>query len=104
MIDPTAALTAVVPPVANNPLDNAPSPGIARFGNAPAAGQAQSAPKDPAADSADPRVPGANAGVVVAARHQPDPASQQGWWAAAGLFLLSAAVGLIVIRRFANVS
>jgi type VII secretion-associated serine protease mycosin len=104
MIDPTAALTAVVPAVANNPLDNAPPPGVARFGNAPADGQAQSAPDDPAAAKVGARVPGANAGVVVNARHQPDPASRQGWWAAAGLFLLSAAVGLIVIRRFANVS
>jgi hypothetical protein len=42
--------------------------------------------------------------VVVNARHQSDPASKQGWWAAAALFLLSAAVGLVVIRRFANAS
>jgi serine protease len=103
MIDPTAALTAVIPAVANNPLDNAPPPGIARFGSAPSAGQAQSAPDDPAA-AVGARVPGANAGVVVNARHQPDPASRQGWWAAAALFLLSAAVGLVVIRRFASVS
>ena len=104
MIDPTAALTMVVPPVATNPLDNAPPPGIARFGSAPAAGQAQSAPDDPAAGTVGARVPGSNAGVVVAARHESDPAADQGWWAAAGLLLLSAAVGLVVIRRFAHVN
>ena len=102
MIDPTQALTAVVPAVVNNPLDNAPPPGISRFGNAPGAGQAQSAPDD-AAGTVGARVPGANAGVVVAQNSTaPDPA--RGWWAAAALFLFSALMGVLVIRRFARVT
>lgn len=102
MIDPTAALTAVVPAVATNPLDNEAPPGIARFGNAPVAGQAQSAPDD-AAGAVGAQVPGANAGVVVAqAGPAADPARR--WWAAAGLLAFSVLIGLVLVRRFARVS
>lgn len=104
MVDPTGALTAEVPAVAGNPLDTAPPPGVARFGSAPASGQAQSAPDNRAPGTVGTRVPGANAGVVVTAGHAPGEDSGPSWWAAAGLFLLSAAAGLVVVRRFANVA
>ncbi|GAB1694893.1 hypothetical protein KRM28CT15_66960 [Krasilnikovia sp. M28-CT-15] len=102
MVDPAAALTAEVPWVANNPLDNTPDPGVSRFGSAPASGQAQSAPDDgPGTTGA--LVPGANAGAAMpdqsAATH-----SERGWWAAGALFLVSVLVGLAMLRRFANVT
>jgi hypothetical protein len=104
MVDPTGALTAEVPAAATNPLDTSPPPGVARFGSAPAAGQAQSAPDNRTAGTVGTRVPGANAGVAVTAGESAQQDSGPGWWAAAGLFLLSAAAGLVVIRRFADVT
>ncbi|RZU50652.1 type VII secretion-associated serine protease mycosin [Krasilnikovia cinnamomea] len=102
IVDPAAALTADVPWVATNPLDNTPDPGVSRFGSAPASGQAQSAPDDsPGTTGA--LVPGANAGAAMpdqpAAEH-----SERGWWAAGALFLVSLVVGLAMLRRFANVT
>ena len=102
MVDPTGALTAVVPSVAGNPLDTAPPPGVARFGSAPVSGQAQSAPDSGASGAVGARVPGSNAGVVVTAGSSAQQESGPGWWGAAGLFLLSAVAGLVVVRRFAN--
>ncbi len=104
MVDPTGALTAEVPAAATNPLDTSPPPGVARFGSAPAAGQAQSAPDNRTAGTVGTRVAGANAGVAVTAGESAQQDSGPGWWAAAGLFLLSAAAGLVVIRRFADVT
>ena len=104
MVDPTGALTAEVPSVATNPLDTAPPPGVARFGSAPVSGQAQSAPDSRESDAAGNRSPGANAGVVVSAGHAVEPESGNGWWAAVGLFVLSAVAGMVVVRRFANVT
>ena len=101
MVDPTGALTAQVPAAAGNPLDTSPPPGVARFGSAPVAGQAQSAPDAGAPGTVGARVPGSNAGAAVSAAPERD--SGPGWWAAATLFLLSAAAGLVVIRRFAHV-
>jgi type VII secretion-associated serine protease mycosin len=104
MVDPTGALTAEVPAVASNPLDTAPPPGVARFGNAPVSGQAQSAPDNKLAGTVGARVPGANAGVSVSAGNPLEPDSRRGWWAAALLFLMSAGVGVFVVRRFANLT
>ncbi|WP_412737848.1 type VII secretion-associated serine protease mycosin [Krasilnikovia sp. MM14-A1259] len=102
MVDPTGALTADVPWVPSNPLDNTPDPGISKFGSAPASGQAQSAPDD-GPGVAGTRVPGANAGAAMpeqaAASH-----SDRGWWAAGALFLISVLAGLVTLRRFANVT
>jgi len=104
MVDPTGALTAEVPAVATNPLDNTPDPGIARFGNAPASGQAQSAPdKAVAGATSGTRVSGANAGSVIPGS-EPGASSARGWWAAGLLFLLSVLVGLVTVRRFASVT
>jgi len=104
LVDPTGALTAELPAVAGNPLDTSPSPGVARLGAAPVSGSAQSAP-DKLADAAhDSRVPGHNAGSAVSARPTDDARKSRGWWAAAAFFTLSAAVGLLIIRRFAHVT
>jgi type VII secretion-associated serine protease mycosin len=104
MVDPTGALTAEVPAVASNPLDTSPPPGVARFGSAPVSGQAQSAPDARATGTTGTRVPGSNAGVVVTAGKPLEQDSRPGWWAAAGLFVLSAVAGLVVVRRFAGVT
>jgi len=95
-IDPTGALTASVPAVFDNPLDTSPSPGIARFGSAPAGGQAQSAPDD--ASTVAPR---------LAAGQAPSPATvierpaRRAWWLGGALLLLSAVAALLTVRRFA---
>jgi type VII secretion-associated serine protease mycosin len=102
LVDPTGALTAQVPAVVDNPLDTTPDPGIARFGNAPAAGQALSAPESVRAGRRAAQVPGANAGQVVRAADQPVRNPAHGWWVATGLLLLSMLVGLLTIRRFAR--
>jgi serine protease len=104
MVDPTGALTAEVPAVAENPLDTTPSPGIAGFGNAPASGQAQSAPNSLAGGPVGARVPGANAGAAVPTAQARPAADHRGWWLAAGLFLMSVLVGLVTIRRFAHLT
>jgi serine protease len=102
MVNPTAALTREVPSVAANPLDTTPDPGIARFGSAPASGQAQSAPDETVAGGpVDARAPGINAGAVAPMAEPRAAPPNRGWWAAAGLLLLSAVVGLFTIRRFA---
>ncbi|MFG1605845.1 type VII secretion-associated serine protease mycosin [Actinoplanes sp. NPDC049265] len=105
LVDPTGALTAELPTVADNPLDTSPTPGLARLGSARVSGSAQSAPNKPAPDTAsDNRVPGKNAGAQVAAPPADDEQHNRGWWAAAAFFALSALVGVAIIRRFANVT
>nr|WP_307872752.1 type VII secretion-associated serine protease mycosin [Actinoplanes ovalisporus] len=100
LVDPVGALTASVPPVFENPLDNLPSPGIARFGSAPVPGQAQSAPEG-ATKELVPASPDREAGSGAAPVAAPATDSHRGWWAAAGLFLLSAVAAALTIRRFA---
>ncbi|SFF51966.1 type VII secretion-associated serine protease mycosin [Actinoplanes philippinensis] len=103
VIDPVKALTADVPFVTGNPLDNTPPPGVARFGSAPASGQAQSAPQqstEPA--GAVTPVPGGNTGGWAApTKPEPEDDSPMARWIALGLFLLSAIAAGITIRRFA---
>jgi type VII secretion-associated serine protease mycosin len=104
LIDPTGALTAEIPPVIENPLDTTPSPGVVGFGNAPAAGQAQSAPNDLTSRHVGTRVSGANAGAAAPSAVSAPPADNRGWWAAAILLLLSGLAGLLTIRRFAHLA
>ena len=101
MVDPTGAMTAVVPAVFDNPLDTSPSPGIARFGSAPSPGQAQSAPDGPAGAVA-PRLAGADAGQAAAPTLSVPPPAHRGRWLAAALFLISALAALLTVRRFAH--
>jgi subtilisin family serine protease len=103
LIDPTRALTVPVPAVVRNPLDTSPPPGVSRFGNAPAAGEAQSAP-DSLPGTVRARASGANAGWAVADGPPAESGSTGGWWAAAVLFVCSAAVGLFIVRRFGNLA
>jgi type VII secretion-associated serine protease mycosin len=103
LIDPTGALTAEgVPAVLRNPLDTTASPGIAGFGNAPASGQAQSAPNTAGGAVVGARHPGAH-GTAARAGEAEAPSSSRGWWAT-GLFLLSVLAAALTFRRFAHLT
>ena len=106
LVDPTGALTAVIPATQTNPLDTSPSPGVARMGSPQASGQAQSAPDklSTAQRAGVPAAPGANAGTVVSAGAAPEQPTSRGWWAAAALFALSVLAGIVVVRRFATLT
>ena len=100
LVDPVGALTATVPAVFENPLDDSPSPGIARFGSAPVPGQAQSAPEGVTQDLV-PIAPEADPGTGAAPMAAPAGSFYRSWWAAGALFLLSAVAAVLTIRRFA---
>ncbi|PRX20289.1 type VII secretion-associated serine protease mycosin [Actinoplanes italicus] len=102
LINPVAALTADVPFVTGNPLDNTPSPGVARFGSAPVSGQAQSAPQESTQPAGvPPAVPGGNVGGWAAPAKPEPTGTPMARWIAIALFLLSAIAAAITIRRFA---
>jgi type VII secretion-associated serine protease mycosin len=103
LVDPTGAVTDQVPAVMDNPLDTTPDPGISRFGNAPAAGQALSAPLSEQNGATGARVPGANAGQVLPQDATPASGARD-WWIAGGLLILSVLAALLTIRRFAHVA
>ena len=87
-VDPTAALTAEVPAVVNNPLDTSPPPGVSRFGNAPAAGQALSAPDGDAGGPVSARASGATAGWAIEPPAEPASGASGTWWSAGAFFLI----------------
>ncbi|GAA2644022.1 type VII secretion-associated serine protease mycosin [Paractinoplanes durhamensis] len=100
-INPTGALTADVPAIFENPLDTSPSPGVARFGSAPASGQAQSAPDG--ATTGGPTAPNAAAaGQAASPATVTPPSPQRAWWLAGLLFLISALAATLTVRRFAH--
>jgi type VII secretion-associated serine protease mycosin len=103
LVDPTGALTAEIPTVLRNPLDTTASPGIAGFGNAPASGQAQSAP-DNATGAAGRGRPGAHAGTAARAGDTGSAGAGHGWWAAGTLFVASVLAALLTFRRFASIT
>ncbi|GAA4594361.1 hypothetical protein GCM10023107_30210 [Actinoplanes octamycinicus] len=102
LIDPTGALTATVPAVTTNPLDTTPPAGVARFGSAPASGEAQSAPSDAAQRPDTAADPGTNAGGWAAPAPAEPSGGHPGRWLAIALFALSAIAGAFTIRRFAS--
>jgi type VII secretion-associated serine protease mycosin len=95
-INPTGALTASVPAVFDNPLDDSPSPGVARFGSAPASGQALSAPNDATAPAQRVAAGQAASPATIAAKPP-----RHAWLLAAALLLISAVAALLTVRRFA---
>ncbi|WIN00995.1 type VII secretion-associated serine protease mycosin [Actinoplanes oblitus] len=102
LIDPTGALTATVPAVTNNPLDTTPPPGVARFGSAPASGEAQSAPSDVAQRPDTAADPGTNTGGWAAPATAEPTGPHHARWLAFALFALSAIAGAFTVRRFAS--
>ncbi|MFC3992789.1 type VII secretion-associated serine protease mycosin [Actinoplanes siamensis] len=101
LIDPTGALTASVPEAAGNPLDNTPPAGVARFGSAPASGQAQSAPSGDSPQQAA-ATSEANAGGWAAPATARPEGSQRGRFLAIALLVISALAGAVTISRFAG--
>jgi type VII secretion-associated serine protease mycosin len=104
LVDAAGAVTAQVPAVVDNPLDTTPDPGVAGFGSAPSAGQALSAPDNTATGSVNARVPGANAGSVIAANAGRPESAPHGRWLAGGLLLLSIVAAVLTLRRFAHLT
>ncbi|MCU7722365.1 type VII secretion-associated serine protease mycosin [Actinoplanes sp. KI2] len=94
-INPTGALTASVPAIFENPLDDSPSPGVARFGSAPAPGQALSAPDETSLPAQHAAAGQAASPATIA----PKPTGHA-WLLAAGLLLISATAALLTVRRF----
>ena len=103
LVDPTGALTSEVPGVLRNPLDTTASPGIAGFGNAPASGQAQSAPDTAGKGVAGAPLPGAH-GAAARAWDTEASTAAHGWWAAGLMFLLSVVAAYLTLRRFARLA
>ncbi|MEV6306269.1 type VII secretion-associated serine protease mycosin [Actinoplanes sp. NPDC051861] len=102
LVDPVGALTADVSPALDNPLDNTPPQGVARFGSAPVSGEAQSAPESSAQPGATAGVPGANAGGWAAPAAPASEGSSHAKLIALLLFLLSAVAAAVTVRRFAR--
>jgi serine protease len=104
LINPTGALTTEgISAVLRNPLDTTASPGIAGFGNAPASGQAQSAPSTAGDGLVGARVAGAPGTAARSGEAQP-PVSSRGWWAAGLMFLISVVAAALTFRRFARLA
>ncbi|MEU4420022.1 type VII secretion-associated serine protease mycosin [Actinoplanes sp. NPDC024001] len=103
LVDPVAALTADIPIILGNPLDTTPPQGVAKFGSAPASGQAQSAPEASGQPHAATRAPGPNAGGWASPTAAPATEdSHQARWIAILLFVISAIAAAVTIRRFAR--
>ncbi|HWG98744.1 MAG TPA: type VII secretion-associated serine protease mycosin, partial [Pilimelia sp.] len=100
-VDPAAALTADVPPVAGNPLDTAPPPGVTGFG--PAAGAAEeAAPRRHGRSPVGGAEPAAGAGAQPSAPPAAaPPAPADRWSLVVGvlLFLALLGTGAVVTRR-----
>ncbi|WP_433827602.1 type VII secretion-associated serine protease mycosin [Actinoplanes sp. CA-015351] len=102
LVNPTAALTADVSFVTDNPLDTTPPPGVARFGSAPVPGQAQSAPEESNPPWVVTQAPTTNSGGWAAPAQPVDDGSGRARWIAIALFLISALVAAFTVRRFAG--
>ncbi len=103
LINPTGALTADLPTINTNPLDTSPALGVAKFGSAPASGQAQSAPDVSSSTQVVPPAAGGGAAPSLAGPANAARASvHRDWWAAAILFLVAAIATLLTVRRFAR--
>lgn len=103
-VDPTAALTAEVAVVVNNPLDTSPPPGVSRFGNAPAAGQALSAPDSDAGGPVSARASGATAGWAIEPSAEPSSGASGTWWFAGAFFLISTLAAMLTVRRYSTLT
>ncbi len=102
LVNPVGALTADVPAIFENPLDNAPSPGVAMFGSAPVSGQAQSAPESTTTGLPQRDVEAESGGGAAPTAMAVNESSHRGWWAGGALFLISAMAALLTFRRFAH--
>ncbi|REF96578.1 type VII secretion-associated serine protease mycosin [Asanoa ferruginea] len=100
-VDPLAALTASVPPVTRNPLDDDKSPGVAGFGPAPGHGSAVTGGGAHETNASH----GSSGASGSAAQRSGVPAHQSaplGWRIATALALLILASGVVVFALFAR--
>jgi type VII secretion-associated serine protease mycosin len=97
-VDPVAALSAVIPTVQNNPLDNTPPPGVVGFGPAPGV-VAEAATTTTEAETAG-SAPNAAGGAAqpVAAPREPKPGSG-GLMTGVAIVIVLVAGGTFVVRR-----
>ncbi|CCH21960.1 type VII secretion-associated serine protease mycosin [Micromonospora lupini] len=99
VVDPVAALTADVPPVTANPLDDLTSPGVAGFGPAPGSGDndpVSGAGSDPLGFTA----PRQQTGWTARAAGVPDESAPEQLWTGVVLFAALVTGAALMVRRF----
>ncbi|RZU72118.1 type VII secretion-associated serine protease mycosin [Micromonospora kangleipakensis] len=99
MVDPVAALTADVPAVGYNPLDDNDSPGVVGFGSAPGSGQGDRA----AGQGTDPfsfTAPKQQARWTAHPAGQSDDSAPERLWSGLALFVALVTGAALVVRRF----
>jgi hypothetical protein len=77
---------------------------VSRFGNAPAAGQALSAPDRGASGPVSARASGANAGWAIEPPAEPANEASGTWWSAGAFFLISTLAALLTVRRYSTLT
>ncbi|MEU4478130.1 type VII secretion-associated serine protease mycosin [Micromonospora sp. NPDC023966] len=99
MVDPVAALTADVPPVGRNPLDDNDSPGVVGFGPAPGAGRDTRAA---AGQGGEPFGYGPQQQTRWSARPagQADDSAPERLWSGLALFVALVTGAALMVRRF----
>lgn len=99
VVDPVAALTADVPPVAANPLDDQTSPGVVGFGPAPGSGDDEAvsgAGSDPLGFTA----PRQQTGWTARPAGVPAESAPERLWTGAVLFAALVTGAALMVRRF----
>ncbi|SCF34743.1 type VII secretion-associated serine protease mycosin [Micromonospora mirobrigensis] len=99
LVDPVAALTADVPPVGRNPLDDNETPGVVGFGAAPGAAQDAQA----AGSGSDPigfTAPRQQAGWSTQGGGGRDGSAPERLWTGLALLVALVTGGALIIRRF----
>ncbi|MEU0551196.1 type VII secretion-associated serine protease mycosin [Micromonospora sp. NPDC005979] len=99
VVDPVAALTADVPPVAANPLDDQTSPGVVGFGPAPGSGDddpVSGAGSDPLGFTA----PRQQTGWTARPAGVPAESAPERLWTGAVLFAALVTGAALMVRRF----
>ncbi|MEV4824759.1 type VII secretion-associated serine protease mycosin [Micromonospora sp. NPDC049274] len=99
VVDPVAALTADVPPVTVNPLDDLTSPGVVGFGPAPGSGDSDpvsGAGGDPLGFTA----PRQQTGWTARGAGVPDESAPEQLWTGVALFAALVTGATLLVRRF----
>ncbi|MCX5068071.1 type VII secretion-associated serine protease mycosin [Micromonospora lupini] len=99
VVDPVAALTADVPPVTANPLDDLTSPGVVGFGPAPGSGDSDpvsGAGSDPLGFTA----PRQQTGWTARGAGVPAESAPEQMWTGVALFAVLVTGAALMVRRF----
>ncbi|TDC37786.1 type VII secretion-associated serine protease mycosin [Micromonospora sp. 15K316] len=97
LVDPVAALSADVPPVAGNPLDDNDSPGVAGFGPAPGLTQGDDAAR--IGDALGFNAPQQQTRWTARPAGGEDDSEPERFWAGAALFVVLLAGAALLLRR-----